>query len=339
MLQIRPGLLALFALTPWLSGCIRSLGDEPDFPEPISSSACPELSGTFQYQPDPESQGAWTEIIRYRDELGGAVTAVSLFDQPGRHALTFVLHRDPAEFARAIADLRALRSGAYSEWRRQALALSDPMRSALKVRRELPFDALTRHGPVPEWGTHDTKGHCVNGWYRDTRPYDAEIWLTRDVKGGLLVRFEKTERKMISLWAETGAGIPYAIHTYSRWARFSPAAVPEVWRPTAVNLPAVVAAASTGDPAGFMQKDQDARVGELRSRARKLMGADSMLLNFKEEGDRVLFTGTVADRATLDDLMAALRKERSVARTQLESTMDMSFGRVRFVVYITMPRR
>ena len=87
-----------------------------------------------------------------------------------------------------------------------------------------------------------------------------------------------------------------------------------------------------------MQKDQDARVGVLRSRARKLMGADSMLLNFKEDGDHVLFTGTVVDRATLDHVVTAIGKESGVTRVQLESTMDMSFGRVRFVIYLYLKR-
>lgn len=338
MLRIRSGFLVVFALAPWLAGCFRSSGDEPDFPNPISGSACPDLTGTFQYQPDAESQGAWSDIVRYRDELGAAATAVSLYDG-GSYRLTTVLHRDLQEFAQSVEQFRNMRPIDYGKWRREMLSTFDPMRGALKVRKELPFDALTRLGPVPEWGVHDSKGHCRDGWWVDQRDYDAELWMTRDVFGGLLVRFDKTERKVIGVWAETGAGIPYAIHTYSRWARFAPAAAPEVWRPTAVNLPPVAAAAPSGDPAGFMQKDQDARVGELRSRARKLMGADSMLLNFKEEGDRVLFTGTVADRATLDRLIAALGKDPDVARVQLESTMDMSFGRVRFVVFITMRRR
>ena len=162
--------LILCVLAVALSGCIRSSGEAPAFPKPLSSSTCPDLTGTFRHTADSDSQGAWSEIINSRDELGGPATAVSLFDKPGSQALTIVLHRDPAEFERAVAALRAERPAIYSEWRRRALALFDPMRGELKVSRELPFEALTRHGPVPEWGVHDWKGSCRDGWYRDTRP-------------------------------------------------------------------------------------------------------------------------------------------------------------------------
>ena len=81
--------------------------------------------------------------------------------------------------------------------------------------------------------------------------YDSEIAMTRDVRGGLRVRFDKTERKVISLWAETGAGIPYAIHTQSRWSRFAPVEVPSFWTPTAQNLPLDERAQTASDPDGW----------------------------------------------------------------------------------------
>lgn len=336
MHRIRLAWLLLLMPVPMLAGCFRSSGDEPDFPEPISESVCPDLSGSFRYQADPHSQGAWTDIIRYRIDLGGPATAVSLFDRPDGPGLTFVLHREPAEFARAVSDFRAQQPAAYEEWRRQALALFDPLRAALKVRRELPFDALKRHGPVPEWGVHDSKGRCVDGWYRDTRPYDAEVWLTRDVEGGLLVRLDKTERKVIGVWAETGAGIPYAIHTRSRWARFARVEIPDDWRPTAASLPPLAGAAPAGEATGSMKKEEDPRVSDLRWRARKLMGPDSMLVNFKAAADHVRFTGTLPDRAALDRFVAEIGKHPAVAKVELESTTDISFGQVRFAMRLSL---
>lgn len=324
------------ALAPLLGGCISHSGDEPDFPAPISETTCPDLSGSYAMQADAGSQMPWDDAS-YQHSLKAPATIVSLFDSGG-YALTTVFHRDPAEFAGAVERLRNERPEEYARWRQQALSMFDPMRGALKVRRELPFDALTRIGPVPEWGTSGSKGHCRDGWWVDDRDYDVELAMTRDVRGGLLVRHDQTKRSVIGLWAETGAGIPYAIKVHSRWSRFAPVEVPLFWMPTAAKLPPSVQAAASTDPDGWMQRDGDARIIGLRVRARKLMGPDSMLLNLKEDGDHVLFTGTLPDRAALDKLIAAIGREPEVARVQLESTMDMSFGRVRFVIHLSLRR-
>ncbi|MBI2398783.1 MAG: hypothetical protein HYV17_13395 [Xanthomonadales bacterium] len=336
MQRFRPAWFLLVALAPVLGGCSRHSGDEPEFPALISDKVCPDLSGSFAMQPDPGSQGGWSNTS-YTHSLQAPATVVSLFDSGG-YSMTTVFHRDPAEFAAAVERFRSERPAEHARWRQQALSMFDPMRGALKVRRELPFEALTRLGPVPEWGAVGSKGHCRDGWWVEDGDYDTETAMTRDVRGGLLVRFDKTERKMISLWAETGAGIPYAIHTHSRWSRFAPAQVPPFWMPTADKLPPSAAAVASEDPDGWLQRGEDARVTTLRSRARNLMGADSMLLNFKLDGDHVLFTGTLPERAALDRLVAALGQETGVARVQLESTMDMSFGRVRFVIYLYWKR-
>ena len=68
------------------------------------------------------------------------------------------------------------------------------------------------------------------------------------------------------------------------------------------------------------------------------MGADAQLLNFKRENDYVLFTGTLPDRSALDALLVALKSQREVAGATLESTMDLSFGRVRFVIHVNLKR-
>jgi hypothetical protein len=319
-----------------LAGCFRHSGDEPDFPALISETVCPDLSGSFSMQPDAGSQGAWNDTS-YTHVLQAPATVVSLFDA-GSYALTTVFHRDPAEFAAAVERFRKERPAEYATWRQQALLLFDLMRGVLKVRRDLPFDTLRQLGPVPEWGVHGRKGECRDGWWVEQGNYDTEIAMTRDVRGGLLVRFDKTERKVISLWAETGAGIPYAIHTQSRWSRFAPVEVPSFWTPTAQNLPLDERAQTASDPDGWLQKDEDPRVLDLRIRVRKLMGADAQLLNFRRENDYVLFTGTLPDRAALEALLAALKQQPEIAGATLEHTMAMSFGRVRFVIHLNLKR-
>ncbi|MBL0028521.1 MAG: hypothetical protein IPO95_05370 [Rhodanobacteraceae bacterium] len=318
------------------AGCFRHSGDAPDFPTPLSETTCPDLSGSFAMQADAGSQVDWSNTA-YTHTLGGPATVLSLFDSGGS-AMTTVFHRDPAEFAAAIERFRKERPAEYAAWRKQALTLFDPMRGVLKVRRELPFDTLRQLGPVPEWGMHGRKGECRDGWWVEQGDYDTEIAMTRDVRGGLQVRFDKTERKVISLWAETGAGIPYSIHTHSRWARFVPAEVPSFWTPTVQNLPLDERAQTAPDPDGWLQKDEDPRIVDLRIRARKLMGADAQLLNFRRESDYVLFTGTLPDRAALDVLLASLKAQPEVAGATLESTMNMNFGRVRFVIHLNLKR-
>lgn len=333
---VRAARLVAVMVAGLLAGCFRHSGDAPDFPKPISETVCPDLSGSFAMQADAGSQVGWSNTS-YTHTLGGPATVLSLFDAGGS-AMTTVFHRDAAEFASAVERFRKERPDDYAHWRKQAIALFDPMRGNLKVRKELPFDALTRLGPVPEWGMHGRKGECRDGWWVEGGDYDTEIALTRDVRGGLLARFDKTERKVIGVWAETNAGIPYSIHTHSRWARFASTDVPPFWTPTALNLPLDERALAKTDPDGWLARDEDPRVTGLRVRARKLMGPDSMLLNFRREQDYVLFTGTLPDRDALDALLAAMKAQPEVAGATLESTMDMSFGRVRFVIHVNLKR-
>lgn len=328
--------VAAAAATCLLAGCITRSGEQPDFPAPLSDSACPDLSGSFALQADPGSQDAFSDSS-YTHALKAPATVFSLFDSGG-YAMTTVFHRDRAEFQAAVAHFRVQEPAEYGRWRQRALELFDPMRGALKVRKELPFAELTRLGPVPEWGAHGGKGHCRDGWWVSDGDYATEIAMTRDVRGGLLVRREKTERKVISLWAETGAGIPYAIHIHSTWSRHAQVEVPPFWTPTARNLPVDDRVRAALDPDGWLQRDEDPRITDLRIRARKLMGPEAQLLNFRREQDYVLFTGTVPDRAAVDSLLAALKAQPEVGSASLESTMAMSFGRVRFVIYLRLRR-
>lgn len=336
MQPIRPTWFMLLALTWTLGGCFRSTGEMPDFPAPLSESVCPDLSGSFALQPDPGSQGGLGDAS-YTHALKAPATVFSLFDSGG-YAMTTVFHRDRAEFEAAVERFRKDSPADYAKWRQQALAMFDPMRGALKVRKELPFDLLTRLGPVPEWGGPGSKGHCRDGWWVKEGNYDTEIAMTRDVRGGLLVRKDKTTRKVIGVWAETNAGIPYSIHTHSTWSRHAQVEVPAFWTPTAKNLPLDDRVRAAADPDGWLTRDEDPRITDLRSRARKLMGADSQLLNFRREQDYVLFTGTLPDRAALDALVASLQAQPEVGNAKLESTMAMSFGRVRFVIYLWLKR-
>lgn len=317
-----------------LAGCITRSGDEPDFPAPLSDSACPDLSGSFALQADPGSQDRFGDST-YTHELKAPATVFSQFDSGG-YAMTTVFHRDRAEFEAAVARFREQSPAAYAAWRQKALATFDPMRGALKVRKELPFAELTRLGPVPEWGAHGGKGHCRDGWWVRDGDHATDIAMTRDVRGGLLVRREKTERKVIGLWAETGAGIPYAIHIHSTWSRHAQVEVPPFWTPTAQNLPIDDRVREAADPDGWLRRNEDPRITDLRIRARKLMGPDAQLLNFHREQDYVLFTGTVPDRAAVDTLLGALKAQPDVGSATLEHTMAMSFGRVRFVIHVRL---
>lgn len=327
--------VAVAAAACLLAGCVTHSGDEPDFPAPLSESVCPDLSGSFALQPDPGSQGGFD--TSYMHTLKAPAPVFSLFDSGG-YAMTTVFHRDRAEFETAVARFREENPAAYATWRQKALAMFDPMRGALKVRKELPYDGLTRLGPVPEWGAQGEKGQCRDGWWVRDGDYDVELAMTRDVRGGLLVRRDKTTRKVIGLWAETGAGIPYSIHVESTWSRHAQVEVPPFWTPTAQNLPIDDRVRQAADPDGWLQRDEDPRITALRARARRLMGPDSQLVNFKREQDYVLFTGTVPDRAAVDKLLAALKAQPEVGSATLEHTMAMSFGRVRFVIHVTLKR-
>ena len=328
--------LSVALLAGLLAGCITHSGEEPDFPAPLSETSCPDLSGSFALQADPGSQGGFGDAS-YTHALNAPATVFSLFDSGG-YAMTTVFHRDRAEFEAAIEGFRAQKPAEYGRWRQKALELFDPMRGALKVRKELPFAELTRLGPVPEWGGHGGKGHCRDGWWVREGDYDTDIAMTRDVRGGLLVRREKTERKVIGLWAETQAGIPYSIHVHSTWSRHAQVEVPPFWTPTAQNLPLDDRVRAAADPDGWLRRNEDPRITDLRIRARKLMGTDAQLLNFHREQDYVLFTGTLPDRTALDALLAALKQQPEVAGATLAHTMDMSFGRVRFVIHLNLRR-
>ena len=315
------------ALVCTLSGCFRSSGDEPDFPKPITTIGCPDVTGTYRFQADPESQGD-LQATPFAARDFNAV-ALTLDDTRDSGTLAFTVHRNRDDFERSVSDLRSTKPAAYAAWLRQARSMFDPMTGSLARRASLPFDALAKLGPVPERSDRIPKWRCDAGWYLSTQGDDA-IAMTRDVAGGLLVRFDQVERRVIGVWAENpSVGIPYYIRTTSRWARFAPVETPSIWRPTMPQ--------PGGEEAGVpLQRDDDPRVAELRYRARKLLAKDAMLINFRKEGDEVLFTATVASREEMQRVIEGLRKDDMVAGIRLESTMDMSFGRVRFVAHVRM---
>ena len=301
----------LVALVCTLSGCFRSSGDEPDFPKPITTIGCPDVTGTYRFQADPDSQGD-LQATPFAARDFNAV-ALTLDDARDSGTLAFTVHRNRDDFERSVSDLRTVKPAAYAAWLRQARSMFDPMTGSLARRSSLPFDALAKLGPVPERSDRMPKWRCDAGWYLSNQGDDA-IAMTRDVAGGLLVRFDQVERRVIGVWAENpSVGIPYYIRTTSRWARFAPVETPSIWRPTMPQ-----------------------RVAELRYRARKLLAKDAMLINFRKEGDEVLFTATVASREEMQRVIEGLRKDDMVAGIRLESTMDMSFGRVRFVAHVRM---
>jgi hypothetical protein len=317
----------IVALVCTLSGCFRSSGEEPDFPKPITTIGCPDVTGTYRFQPDPDSQGDLQETPFAARDFNAA--ALTLDDAHDSGTLAFTVHRNRDDFERSVSDLRGTKPADYAAWLRQARSIFDPMTGSLARRSSLPFDTLGKLGPVPERSGLIPKWRCDAGWYLGDDGNDT-IAMTRDVAGGLLVRFDQVERRVIGVWAENpSVGIPYYIRTTSRWARFAPVETPSIWRPPMPQP-------GSAEAGVVLHRDDDPRVAELRYRTRRLLAKDAMLINFRKEGDEVLFTAIVASRGEMQRVIEGLRKDDMVAGIRHESTMDMSFGRVRFVVHVRM---
>ena len=135
-----------------------------------------------------------------------------------------------------------------AKWPWQSVAISGDASISLTLTYSRPRPALSGVPMSPDTtkttlvhGTHYT---CDNGWlitpkadlsirtvsqnavHRDVqyrgarRVADSAVHFRRDTNGGLVARVEVREYRVLSVWAETGAGIPYWSDARTYWAHW-----------------------------------------------------------------------------------------------------------------------
>ena len=135
-----------------------------------------------------------------------------------------------------------------AKWPWQSVAISGDATVSLTLTYSRPRPALSGVPMSPDTkkatllhGTHYT---CEDGWlvtpkaelsirtvsqnavhrdvqYRGARSVaDTTMHFRRDVNGGLVARVQVRDYRVLSVWAETGAGIPYWSDTRTHWAHW-----------------------------------------------------------------------------------------------------------------------
>ena len=218
-------LCVLTLLTLLLSACGGSGGTYPtDWPalaKKQSAHGCSDLSGTYVFDEFHRDYDATTFSV-LSTFLGAGVTQA--YNAP---LLSYKIEGD-AETMLTATFIRA----------RSALTTdlgSAPERQTVTARRGVAYTCddgwlvgkikQDLRATYPKHNHYDYKD--VD--YRHGSLGPQIVRLSRDVEGGLVGQTKVREARVLSLWAETGAGIPYwfDINTYwTRWKATAPTPVP-----------------------------------------------------------------------------------------------------------------
>lgn len=323
---------SLCLLTLALSACGGTGGtyppDWPPFTKKSSAHGCGDLRGTYVFDEFHRDYDATTFSV-LSTFLGAGVTQV--YNAP---LLSFTIAGD-AETALTVTFTRA----------RSALTTdrgSAPERQTVTAPRGVAYtcDDGWLVGMVkqdlrvmyPKHNNYDYKD--VD--YRMSSMGPQIVRVRRDVEGGLIGQTKVREARVLSLWAETGAGIPYwfDINTYwTRWVATVPTSVPtsndviaseklqrierqEYEQENGVG--SYAASAANGKPAnGSAASPAHSQTPtEMRAMLTRHIDSNATLEDVRREADRYVLTLRVTARGQVTRTMESLGNDAAFADVQ-----------------------
>ncbi len=212
-----PGLTpaCICVLSLLLFGCGDSTSYPPGWPLPsnkLTTGGCPDITGTYLFgRIDPDYDATTFDVLS--TFLGRGVTQLasapllsfSVAGNPSTSvSITFSRTSSPRSESGKAAEVQTVTAtygGAYTcdgGW-----LVGTPQDLHVSTLRH---DLHRGSGPSYRSGTMGLQ----------------RVRVRRDSEGGLVARTSVREPRVFSLWAETGAGIPYWFDTHTYWARWQP---------------------------------------------------------------------------------------------------------------------
>ncbi len=179
--------------------------------------------------------------------------------------------------------------------------------------------------------------HCKRGWLVPTAGRDGP-WVRRAVGGDLEGHLVERKARVIPIWAETGAGIPYwfdnSVRT-ARWAytsgTYGGMAAPNSPPPRPADSIArqerdltYGACASGGSGAAG---DRGDRPYHTHKEIRALVDRDAVIEKIDYDGKRYVVTLRVESRGQVSRTLENLRADSHMQDVQEHDTADVSTGR------------
>lgn len=164
-------------------------------------NGCPDLRGTYEFEEADREYGAtFTILLSF---LGAGVK--DDYNVPLR---SFTVEGD-AESMLTVTFARQPKAGT-TDW------------AGFSERQKVTLKRGVAYACDGGWlvGTH--KQELLVKQPRPTSWGPLIVSLSRDMDGGLVGRAKVRKKLVISLWAETGAGIPYSFETITYWTHWTP---------------------------------------------------------------------------------------------------------------------
>ena len=208
--------LALIAIATLLAGCDdaratvrnvlthagRLLSGEGAGSGPVAQRGCPDVQGRYSLSAGPVAGGQF--------DLLGTYLGHGIHSDPGAPWRSISIEGDAARELRLTAVRRDPREKVPTPLSSQP--------AYIRYALETPYNvALDKRTITLRAGEHY---ECERGWIIPTRGQPGAHF-RRDANGDLEGRLEERTARVISLWAETGAGIPYWFDSKTRWARWA----------------------------------------------------------------------------------------------------------------------
>lgn len=198
----------------------------------------------------------------------------------------------------------------------------------IRQAMETPFSQpVEKHSASVQRGVHY---ECKRGWLIGIGPQAASV--QREAGGDLVGRLEVREARVFSVWAETGAGIPYWFDTKTRTSRWS------------VLNSVAVGRGETRAMSRFQKQEHDleygvSSAGAPRAKAtsdapydankalRALVDRDAIVEKISHEGGRYVITLRVESRGQVSRTLENLRADAYMQDVQDHGVITSGNGR------------
>ena len=333
----RRSIIASLCLVPLLlSACSGSGGtyppDWPPFATKKSAHGCSDLRGTYVFDEIHRDYDATTFSV-LSTFLGAGVT--QLYNAP---LLSFTIAGD-AETMLTVTFTRARSATAAGSG-------SAPERQTVTAQRSVAYACddgwlvgMVKQDLRVTYPKHNNYDYKVVD-YRQGSMGPQIVRLRRDVEGGLVGRTNVREARVLSVWAETGAGIPYWFDINTYWTHWISTVPTPVIGPNDIIAPETrrriereayelengvgtyAAAAASGKspaasaPAALHAHSQTQMPADMRTMVARHIDSNATLEDVRREDDRYVLTLRVTARGQVTRTMESLSEDATFADVQ-----------------------